>query len=186
VAGQSALKRRSKEPPERRIIEAAQRDPACFAQLYENNFERVYAFIVKRIHDREQAQDLTADVFHNALKNLGRFEWRGTPFAAWLYRIAANAISDHGKRVAQLKAKELREIHQHPSMDTDLAETEHRARLFKLVEKLPGDQRRVITMRFADQKSIAQIAGEMRRSEGAIKQLQFRGLQSLRTMVGER
>ena len=81
---------------------------------------------------------------------------------------------------------ELREIPQHPSIDTDLAETEHRARLFKLVEKLPGDQRRVITMRFADQKSITEIAGEMRRSEGAIKQLQFRGLQSLRTMVGER
>ena len=168
------------------MIEAAQRDPACFGELYENNFERVYAFIARRIHDREQAQDLTADVFHNALKNLGHFEWRGTPFAAWLYRIAANAISDHGKRVAQLKAKELREIPQHPSMDTDLAETEHRARLFKLVEKLPGDQRRVITMRFADEKSIGEIAGEMGRSEGAIKQLQFRGLQTLRTMVGER
>jgi RNA polymerase sigma-70 factor, ECF subfamily len=187
VAGQSALKRRSKDPPERRMIEAAQRDPACFAQLYENNFERVYAFIVKRIHDREQAQDLTADVFHNALKNLGHFEWRGTPFAAWLYRIAANAISDQGKRAAQLKAMELREIPGHdPSIDADLAETEHRARLFKLVEKLPDDQRRVITMRFADQKSIAEIAEKMRRSEGAIKQLQFRGLQSLRTMVGER
>ena len=169
------------------MIEAAQRDPACFAELYENNFERVYAFIVKRIHDREQAQDLTADVFHNALKNLARFEWRGTPFAAWLYRIAANAISDHCKRAAQLKAMELREIPEHdPSFDTDLAETEHCARLFKLVEKLPGDQRRVITMRFADQKSIAEIAREMGRSEGSIKQLQFRGLQSLRTMVGER
>ena len=187
MAGQSALKRRSKEPPERRIIEAAQRDPACFAQLYENNFEHVYAFIVKRIHDREQAQDLTADVFHNALKNLGRFEWRGTPFVAWLYRIAANAISDSGKRAAQVKAMELREIPEHdPSIDTDLAETEHCARLFKLVENLPGDQRRVITMRFADQKSTAEIAREMGRSEGAIKQLQFRGLQSLRTMVGER
>ena len=140
------MKRRPKDAPESCLIEAAQRDPACFAQLYEDNFERVYAFIVKRIYDREQAQDLTADVFHNALKNLGRFEWRGTPFAAWLYR----------------------------------------ARLFKLVEKLPADQRRVIAMRFAHQKSIAEIAKDIGRSEGAIKQLQFRGLQSLRTMVGER
>src|SRR5215469_16461740 len=114
VAGEPALKRRPKDASERRIIEAAQRDPACFAQLYENNFERVYAFIARRIHDREQAQDLTADVFHNALKNLGHFEWRGTPFAAWLYRIAANAISDHGKRAAQLKAMELRDI---PELD---------------------------------------------------------------------
>src|SRR5580658_9535852 len=187
VAGESALKRRSKNPPERRMVEAAQRDPACFAQLYEDNFERVYAFIARRVHDRDHAQDLTADVFHSALKNLARFEWRGAPFAAWLFRIAANAIADRGKRASQLESIKLREIEEHDSSGAaDLAEVEHRARLFKLVEKLPGDQRRVITMRFAQQKSIAEIAGAIGRSEGAVKQLQFRGLQSLRTMVGER
>jgi RNA polymerase sigma-70 factor (ECF subfamily) len=124
------------------MIEAAQRDPACFAQLCENNFERVYAFIARRVHDRDQAQDLTADVFQSALKNLARFEWRGAPFAAWLFRIAANAIADRGKRAAQLEAIKLREIPQQDlSSDADLAEIEHRARLFKLVEKLPNDQR---------------------------------------------
>lgn len=172
---------------ERDLVEAAQRDPACFAQLYENNFERVYAFIARRVHDRDLAQDLTADVFHNALKNLAHFEWRGLPFAAWLFRIAANALADRGKRAAQLEAIKLREIHEPgASSDADLAEVEHRARLFKLVEKLPLDQRRVITLRFAHQKSITDIAREVGRSEGAIKQLQFRGLQSLRKMVGER
>jgi RNA polymerase sigma-70 factor (ECF subfamily) len=187
VAGEPALKRRAKDAPERGLIEAAQRDPACFAQLYENNFERVYAFITRRVHDRDQAQDLTADVFHSALKNLGRFQWRGAPFAAWLFRIAANAIVDRGKRAAKIEALNLREFHEpKASSEADLAEVEHRARLFKLVEKLPGDQRRVITLRFAQQKSIAEIAKDIGRSEGAIKQLQFRGLQSLRTMVGER
>jgi RNA polymerase sigma-70 factor, ECF subfamily len=181
------LKSGSQDTRERRLIEAAQRDPACFAQLYANNFERVYAFIARRVHDREQAQDLTADVFHSALKNLPRFEWRGMPFAAWLYRIAANAVADHGKRAARLEAAKLHQINEHnPSSDEDLAEVEHRARLFKLVEKLPDDQRRVITMRFASQKSIAEIAKDLRRSEGAIKQLQLRGLQALRMMVGER
>ena len=180
------MKRPRIDALERSLIEAAQRDPACFAQLYENNFERVYAFIVRRVHDRDQAQDLTADVFHNALKSLPRFEWRGAPFAAWLFRIAANGIADRAKR-AQLEAIKLGEIHEsEPSSDADLAEVEHRARLFKLVEKLPDDQRRVVTMRFAHQKSIAEIARDIGRSEGAIKQLQFRGLQSLRTMVGER
>ncbi len=171
---------------ERRLIEAAQRDPSCFAELYERNFERVYAFIARRVTDRDHAQDLTADVFHSALKNLSRFEWRGVPFAAWLYRIAANAIADRSKRAAQLEAIKLREIREpEASSDADLAEAEHRARLFKLVEKLPDDQRRVITMRFAHQKSIAEIARDIGRSEGAIKQLQFRGLQRLRMMVGE-
>ena len=187
MAGEPALKSGGKHAPERNLIEAAQRDPACFAQLYEDNFERVYAFVARRVGDRDQTQDLTTEVFHSALKNLSRFEWRGAPFAAWLFRIAANAIADRGKPAAHLEAIKLDAIHEtDPSDDTDLAEVEHRARLFKLVEKLPGDQRRVITMRFAQQKSIAEIAKDIGRSEGAIKQLQFRGLQSLRTMVGER
>jgi RNA polymerase sigma-70 factor (ECF subfamily) len=187
MAGEPALKRRSKDAPERRLIEAAQRDPACFARLYEENFERVYAFIVRRVRDRDEAQDLTADVFHSALKNLPQFEWRGAPFAAWLFRIAANAITDRGRRAAQLETIKLRELREDDPVDAaDLAEVEHRARLFKMVEKLPGEQRRVITMRFAQQKSIAEIARDLGRSEGAVKQLQFRGLQSLRTMVGER
>lgn len=187
MAGEPAVKRPQKDAAERRLIAAAQRDPACFAQLYENNFERIYAFIVRRVHDRDQAEDLTADVFHSALKNLSRFEWRGAPFAAWLFRIAAHAIADRGKRAARFEALKLTEFStQAPVNDADLDEVEHRARLFKLVEKLPADQRRVITMRFAQQKSIAEIAKDVGRSEGAIKQLQFRGLQTLRTMAGKR
>ena len=173
--------------PERLQVAAAQRDRKCFAALYENNFERIYAYIARRVRDREQAQDLTADVFHNALANLDRFEWRGVPFAAWLYRIAANAIADGGKRTARFEALKKIEVHELQLVEQDaLEECENRARLFKLVDRLPADQRIVIKLRFATQKSIAEIAKEMARSEGAIKQLQFRGLQSLRTMVGER
>jgi len=93
VASETALKRRGKDTAEHRLIEAAQRDPGCFAQLYENNFER---------------------------------------------------------DAARLEAIKLREIPENdPSSDTEPAEVEHRARLFKLVEKLPADQRHVIAMRFA-------------------------------------
>src|SRR5499427_7741596 len=84
---------------ERLLIEAAQKDPTRFAELYETNFERVYAFIVRRVGDRHEAEDLTAEVFHHALENIARFEWRGVPFAVWLYRIAANAIADRGRKM---------------------------------------------------------------------------------------
>src|SRR6478735_9020851 len=83
---------------ERLLIEAAQKDPKRFAELYESNFERVYSFIVRRVQDRHEAEDLTSEVFHHALANLSRFEWRGVPFAVWLYRIAANAIADAWRR----------------------------------------------------------------------------------------
>jgi len=86
---------------ERLLIEAAKLDPRRFAELYENYFEPLYAYVVIRVHDRADAQDIVAEVFHDALKNLARFEWRGVPFSAWLYRIAANAIADRAKRVAR-------------------------------------------------------------------------------------
>jgi RNA polymerase sigma-70 factor (ECF subfamily) len=79
---------------ERLHVEAARQDPARFAELYENNFERVYAYIAHRVHNREEAQDATADVFHQALASLPRFEWHGVPFVAWLLGIAANVLSD--------------------------------------------------------------------------------------------
>jgi RNA polymerase sigma-70 factor (ECF subfamily) len=72
------------------------------------------------------------------------------------------------------------------STATDLEEVERRARLFSAVDKLPEDQRRVIVMRFADEKSIREIADELGRSEGAVKQLQFRGLENLRNRLNEK
>jgi len=72
------LKALKKEADERLLVEAAQKDPARFAQLYELNFERVYAYIVRRVQDRAETEDLTAEVFHQALANIQRFEWRGS------------------------------------------------------------------------------------------------------------
>jgi RNA polymerase sigma-70 factor (ECF subfamily) len=70
--------------------------------------------------------------------------------------------------------------------ESGLEETEHRAQIFRLVKELPADQRRVVELRFAGEKSIREIARELGRSEGAVKQLQFRGLQNLRDRIGEK
>ncbi len=165
-----------KEVDERLLIEAAQRDRSRFAELYEQNFERVYAFIARRVSTREIAEDLTSEVFHHALAKLDTFEWRGAPFAAWLYRIAANVIADRWNR-ASTQHEVSTDSFDDVGFDDD---TERRAMLFQLVDSLPDDQRTVIVQRFVEQRSIAEIARGMQRSEGAIKQLQFRALQSLR------
>ena len=165
---------------ERLLIEAAQKDPGRFAELYETNFERVYAFIVRRVQDRHEAEDLTAEVFPHALANLARFEWRGVPFAVWLFRIASNAIADRGRKLKlTVDASEADDLDQ-----SNWQEIERRATLFQLVESLPEDQRSVVVKRFVEQKTIRDIAKEFGRSEGAIKQLQFRALESLRARVG--
>ncbi len=169
---------------ERALIEAAQRDRARFADLYEANFERVYAYVIRRVRDRDEAQDITSDVFHLALKSLPRFEWRGVPFAAWLYRIAANEIADRSKSIAKRRAF-FQESDAGVEDATSIDDVERRGRLFKLVERLPRDQSRVIVMRFAEDKSIREIATALGRSEGSVKQLQFRAMQNLRVRLGD-
>lgn len=173
------------ESDERLLVEAAQNDPSRFAELYEQNFHRVYAYVARRVRDRAEIQDLTAHVFHQALANLGKFKWKGSPFSAWLYRIAANAIADQAKRKMR-EANDQANPSAESSTAVDLEDVERRARLFRAVEKLPDDQRRVIVMRFADEKSVREIATELGRSEGAVKQLQFRGLETLRNRLNEK
>jgi len=176
-----ASRRAPEQAEERLLVEAAQKDPARFAELYEINFERVYAFVARRVGDRDAAEDLTSEVFHKALVNLRRFEWRGAPFAAWLLRIAANAIADRAQRAGkELAMDNPPETPVDATAIVDLEEVEHQAQLFRLVEQLPSDQRRVIAMRFAEEKSIREIAQQLGRTEGAVKQLQFRGLHKLR------
>lgn len=177
------MKAPKKQAEERLLVEAAQKDPRRFTELYEEHFERVYAHVSRRLNRREDAQDVTSEVFHQALANLPKFEWRGVPFAAWLYRIAANAIADHWQRAGQRTAHESENPGSEQSAELnahDLAAIEEHARLFRLVKTLPAEQRRVIEMRFAEEKSIRKIAKALRRSEGAIKQLQFRGVAKLR------
>jgi RNA polymerase sigma-70 factor (ECF subfamily) len=179
-----ASKRSPEQAEERLLVEAAQKDPTRFAELYEINFERVYAFIARKVGDRDAAEDLTSEVFHKALANLRHFEWRGLPFAAWLLRIAGNAIADRARHAGkELAVDDPPELSGDASALGDLEEGEYRALLFRLVDELPVDQRRVIAMRFAEEKSIREIAEALGRTEGAVKQLQFRGLQSLRAQI---
>src|ERR1700686_4026610 len=182
-APENSLKALKKEADERLLIEAAQKDPARFAELYEINFERVYAYVVRRVGDRTETEDLTADVFHQALANLKRFEWRGIPFAAWLFRIAANLISDRWQRSGREVSDDAGQIESAQVSPVEITEVERRATLFKLVDTLPIEQRRVVVLRFVEQKSIKEVAREIRKTEGAVKQLQFRALSSLRARM---
>jgi RNA polymerase sigma-70 factor, ECF subfamily len=168
----------SEEHDERTQVEAAQRDPSRFADLYEQNFYRVYAYIVRRVSDRHQAEDLTADVFREALAGIGKFEWRGVPFVAWLMGIASRVVADYWKRSGRETGNPAKEPE-----GVIPAEIEHSTMLFQLVNRLPQAQFRVIHMRFVEQKSIREIAQELGRSEGAVKQLQLRAIESLRAQM---
>ncbi len=182
---------KEREAKERRLIEAAQSDPARFGEVYENYFALVYAYVTRRVRTRDVAEDLTAEVFRKALASLPRFKWRGAPFAAWLFRIASNMIADRSKRVPREVSLDEEGATERgsraqiakgadTSQQKDLEDSERRALLFRLVDELAEDQCRVLLMRFAEEKSIREIAAALGRSEGAVKQLQFRALENLR------
>lgn len=158
---------------EQALVEAARADPARFLELYDRHFHRVYVYALRRVGHRGEAEDVTAEVFHRALANLDKYQWRGIPFAAWLYRIAAHELSNRRHDAARIAAA------QPPDPGTD-SQLEQRVALFQLVDRLPDEQRRVIELRFGEDRSIQETAHALGRSEGAVKQLQRRALANLR------
>ena len=159
---------------EQTLVAAAQADPALFLDLYERHFHRVWAYVIRRTANRAEAEDVTSDVFRRALENLRGYEWRGTPFAAWLLRIAANALAHRWEKAGRESGDPPPEV---AGPDADL---ERRAMLFQLVERLPDVQRRVIELRYIEERSLLEVAEALGKTEGAVKQLQRRALEHLR------
>jgi RNA polymerase sigma-70 factor, ECF subfamily len=165
---------------DRLLLEAAQADPARFVDIYERHVDRVHAYVSRRAGNRAVAEDITSQVFEQALRTLGRFEWRGVPLAAWLYRIAANALADHWRDRQRDAADPPPDLPDAGELD----EIDRRIALYQQVDRLPDLQRQVIRMRFVEEKSIRDVAAALERSEGAIKQLQLRALENLRKSMG--
>jgi RNA polymerase sigma-70 factor (ECF subfamily) len=165
---------------ERKLVEAAQIDPARFLEIYDRHFHRIYAYVVRRTWSRAEAEDVTSAVFVRALANIHSFEWRGWPFSAWLYRIAANELSDRRARSAREQAEPA------PMAEEITDDVEQRVLLYELVERLPDAQRRVVELRFGEDKTIEDVATVLGKSAGAVKQLQRRALEALRAALGGR
>jgi RNA polymerase sigma-70 factor (ECF subfamily) len=165
---------------DRLLVEAAQADPARFLELYDRYVDRIFAFVSRRAGNRAVAEDITSQVFEQALRTIGQFRWRGVPLSAWLFRIASNALTDHWRergRAADQPPPDL--------PDTgELDDLERRLALYRHVERLPPVQRDVIRLRFVEEKSVREAAAALGRSEGAIKQLQLRALERLRKSMG--
>lgn len=159
---------------ERTLVEAAQADPARFLDLYERHFHRVWAYVIRRTANRTEAEDVISDVFRRALENLRGYQWRGIPFAAWLLRIAANALAHRWEKAGRESGDPPPDV-----ADPD-ADLERRAMLFQLVERLPDVQRRVIELRYVEERSLFEVAEALGKTEGAVKQLQRRALEHLR------
>jgi RNA polymerase sigma-70 factor, ECF subfamily len=168
---------------ERQFILAAQRELSNFAVLYERYADQIFAYCYTLTKDKELAEDVTAATFAKAMEELPRFEWRGVPYSAWLYRVAANQVS---RQRRQPQTLELHDEHFASSQDP-LEVMLGRGRdgeIRAAVAELPRDQREVVVLRFGGGLRNKEISEIMGRSEGAIKLLTFRALTTLRNVLG--
>ena len=174
-------------PNEEALILSAQRgDRDAFAQLYEANVERVYRYLMGRLGEPADAEDITAEVFIQAMKSLPSYRPRGTPLIAWLFRIAHNQAVNQLKKRARRKETVLMESM--AAYDGPEEEVLGHVGFGEVVQAL-GDltdlQQQVLNLRFAADLSIAEVAKVMKRKEGAVKFLQFSALRALRRVWGQ-
>lgn len=179
---------RSPEPSgsgydESAVMRRVRDDPQAFGELYEHYADPIFRFVHGRLRDRTAAEDVTSEVFFKALRAIDTYRPEKAPFAAWLFRIAANAVVDHVRS-------------RRPTVNADLAldvadtalpvadqviTLMEVARIWEVVDALADSQRTAVTLRFGHDLPIASIAQQMQRSEGAVKLLLNRALRTVRT-----
>lgn len=167
------------------IVRAKSGDHNAFAQIYERYAPAIYRYIYFRVGEAELAEDLQAEVFLRMYEGLQRYEERGWPISAWLYRIA------HDRTVDTMRRRRHRRHVPFELWDGSCdgpessvgVQLEHEE-LRRTLRDLTDDQRTVLTMRFMADMSVQEVARTLGRTEGSVKALQHRGIQSLaRRMV---
>jgi RNA polymerase sigma-70 factor, ECF subfamily len=168
------------------VREAVRGDQQAFARLYEAHFNKIYRYVYLKIGDQIEAEDMTQQVFLHALRSISSFKYQGTPFTAWLFRIAHNQIVDFLRRkTTRPPPVELDETVPANTKDpANMAElTLNIEQLQQATKHLTGAQQEVLSLRFAGGLSIEETAKAMGKSPGAIKALQHAAVLSLRKLL---
>lgn len=171
---------------EQNLIERAKAyDEAALQHIYEQFAAPLFRYIYYRIGDYELAEDLRADVFMKMLEGLPTFEYQGWSISAWLYRIAHARVVDHLRRSKRRRHESLSPLQEDPSESLEtltLNSLDHSA-VRTALEQLTDEQSNVIVLRFIEERSLRETAEIMGRSEGAIKALQHRALNTLARLL---
>lgn len=165
----------------RLVARAIKRDAAAFGLLYESHLDRIYRYIYYRVGSNTDSEDLTEQVFLKAWEAIDRYEARGVPFVAWLYRLAHNLVIDHYRsRRVTIPLEEVGEAEE-PGMDVvDAVEEKLDAEEIRVaLRKLSPEHQQLIVLRFVEGLSHAEVAHITGKSEGATRVVQYRALQAL-------
>lgn len=168
---------------DRVLIERARSDPEAFGALYDRHVAAIYHFAYARLGNAAAAEDVTAEVFVNALRAIDRYRNLGRPFSCWLYRIASNAIATYYRR--EPANRELTDLVPDGAAPVELTALRHLEieSVWHLVDQLPPQQRRAMTLRFREDMSAHEAAAVMGKSDAAVKLLIYRAVGRLRSQL---
>jgi RNA polymerase sigma-70 factor (ECF subfamily) len=177
-------------PNERQLVLQAQAgNSEAFGQLYDAYMERIYRFVYFRVEDQQTAEDITSQVFLRAWNKLDRFQFSRTPYLAWLYTIAHNAVIDHyrtRKVTTALDDVQLSQPDHSEVVENEIDLTVEMQSVKSALQTLTDDQQKVLTLKFIQGMSNNEIARQLGKREGAIRALQMRGLQALAKQLEEK
>ena len=175
---------------EKNLIELAIRGEAsAFGSLYDHYQPKIYRFVLVKVGRREEAEDLTHQVFLSAWTNIGRYEDLGFPFGSWLYRIARNAVVEfyRGRRNdVSLEKTDPEQFVMQASVHADLAGKMDFEKVKSAIGELKPEYQDVILMRFVEDMPVKEVAAAMEKSEGAVKVIQHRAIKQLQNILGVR
>ncbi|HOJ01674.1 MAG TPA: sigma-70 family RNA polymerase sigma factor [Anaerolineaceae bacterium] len=171
------------------LNKAIKGDLEAFSVLYRENVQRIYAYIYYRTGNKHDAEDLTARVFQRALSHIQKYENKGVPFSAWLYRIAHNLIANWHRDRSRKKEVSIDETPMEISSaeipESSVIRDQEIVELMGYVRTLPADRQTLLILKFVDDLTNIEIASIMGKSEGAIKSLYHRTLLQLRDRMNE-
>ena len=172
---------------EEKILTLAIRGKAsAFGSLYDHYQPRIYRFVAIKVGRREEAEDLTHQVFLNAWQNIGSYKDLGYPFSSWLYKIARNQIADYyraRRETASIDNIDPEYFAAPASVHLDLSMKMEFEHVRNAIQKLKPEYQDVIIMRFIDDIPIKEVADSLDKSEGAVKLLQHRAIKELRDIL---
>jgi RNA polymerase sigma-70 factor (ECF subfamily) len=169
------------------ITRARSGDRQAFAELYDEYVDRVYRYLLYRVREPSDAEDLTSEVFTRAFANIQRYRWQGKSFLAWLYTIARNAVTDRMRRTRPTVDLEdaLGLADSGPTAQEHVEALDRAAALKRAMTKLTAEQQEVLFLRFMENYSSQEVARALGKNEGAVRALQFRALGRLRKLLVE-
>lgn len=164
------------------ILDRSKKNPQAFGELYEKYFDRIFNFIYRQTDDEDLTADLSSQTFLIALNNVERYQFRGVPFSAWLYKIASNEVNKHYRKKNHTKVFSIEEMRIRELMEqaNEGYDEETIQRLMEYLKELPTEMLQVLELRFFEDKDFKEIAFILDITESGAKMRTYRALDRLR------